>query len=314
MWKILVSGSVAYDYIMKFDGKFSEHILKDKLENLSVGFTISNLEKSNGGTAHNIAYNLGLLGFRDDTIMLACVGKDFMEEENLQKAIDYSFLSKDEKIFTACAYILTDKENNQITSFYPGAMMNSVNQHVYNLNEKIDYAMISPNAKDAMLSQLKECKEKWIKCFFDPGQAMTLFDKNELIDSLDNANYLICNDYEFWMILDKTWLSQGEVLWMLDKAIITLWKDGVKLLDKNNEKNILGLDVKNVIDPTWAGDSFRSWLLAGLFVNLSREDAARIWNVVASFVIWSYGTLNHNFDKNDIKNKIFEVYGEKIDF
>lgn len=312
MWKVLVSGSMAYDYIMKFDWKFSEHILKDKLENLSVGFAISNLEKSNGGTAHNIAYNLGLLGFRDDTIMLACVGKDFMEEENLQKAIDYSFVWKDEKIFTACAYILTDKENNQITSFYPGAMMNSVNQHINQNN--IVYAMISPNAKDAMMSQLKECKEKWIKCFFDPGQAMTMFDKNNLMEALENADYLICNDYEFWMILEKTWLSQEEVLWKLDKIIITLWKDGVKLLDKNNEKHILGLAVKNVIDPTWAGDSFRSGLLAGLFSNCSREDAAKIWNTVASFVISSHGTLNHYFDKNDIKNKILETYWEKIDF
>ncbi len=200
MGKILVSWSIAYDSIMKFDWKFSEHILPNQLEQLNVGFTISKLEKTTGGTAHNIAYSLGLLGLKYDVSMLAAVGKDFVPEEKLSKYIDYSNVLYDAELFTACAYILTDSSNNQMTSFYPWGMMKAVDQHV---QWDISYAVIAPNAKEAMLMQLDECKTKWIKSFFDPGQALGLFSKEELLQSIESASYLISNWYEFDSIVEK---------------------------------------------------------------------------------------------------------------
>ena len=312
MGKVLVSGSVAYDYIMKFDGKFSEHILKDQLENLNVGFTISALQKSSWWTAHNIAYNLGLLWLKDETIMLAAVGKDFVPEEKLSEYIDYKNILKDPELFTPCAYIITDNQHNQITPFYPWALMKAVDQHVPEWD--IQYAVIAPNFKDAMLMQLKECREKWIKCFFDPGQAMTLFGKDDLMQALESANYLICNEYEFWLILKKTWFSKDQVTAMLDKIIITLWKDWARLIDKTSDVTVHGLKIPNAVDPTGAGDSFRSGLLAWLLGWASWEDAAKIGNVVASFIIASQGTLNHYFTKEDVKKKLKEVYGQNINF
>lgn len=312
MWKILVSGSVAYDYIMKFNGKFSDHILPAQLDNLNVGFTISELQKSSGWAAHNIAYNLGLLWLKDATMILAAVGRDFILEDRLSPYIDYTNLLKDPDLFTACAYIITDNHHNQITPFYPWALMQAVHQHVPEWD--IEYAIIAPNAKDAMLLQLKECHERWIKCFFDPGQAMTLFGKEELSQALEFANYLICNEYEFGWVLEKMWLQQHEIMQMLEKIIITLGKDGVSLLDTHGELVIPWVKVDGVVDPTWAGDAFRSWLLAWLMAKLSFEDAAKIANVVASFVVSSQGTLNHIFTKQDVKNKIKEVYGQDIIF
>lgn len=298
MKKLLVSGSIAYDMIMQFDGKFSDHILKDQLENLNVWFTISHLEKSNGGTAHNIAYSLGLLGLKNDTIMLAAVGKDFVPEEKLSVYIDYARILKDSDLFTPCAYIITDNQHNQITPFYPWALMSAAKQHIPEWD--IEYAMIAPNAKDAMLIQLKECKEKWIKCFFDPGQAMTLFGKEDLMHALEAANYLICNEYEFWWILEKTWLSNNEIMASLDKMVITLWKNGVKLIDKDWELLVPTKIVEHPVDPTGAWDAFRAGLLKWLFEWKSWEDSAKIGNAVAAYAVQSQWWMNHVFNLEDI--------------
>lgn len=312
MGKILISGSIAYDYIMNLYEKFSDNILKDQLENLNVGFTISDIQKSSWWTAHNIAYNLGLLWCKEETIMLAAVGKDFTPEEKLMEYIDYSCILRDSDLFTACAYIITDAKHNQMTNFYPWALMQAVKQHIPEWD--IVYAVIAPNAKDAMIMQIKECKEKKIKCFFDPWQALTLFGKDDLTQILETTNYLICNEYEFWLILEKTWLSQEQVILMLEKTIITLGKDGVRLIDKDSDEIIPGLVIANVVDPTWAGDSFRSWLLAWLFRWMSWKDSAKIGNVVASFIIASQWTLHHHFTKKDVENKLYETYGQKISF
>ncbi len=307
-----MSGSIAYDYIMNLYEKFSDNILKEQLENLNVGFTISNIQKSDWWTAHNIAYSLGLLWCKNEVIMLAATGKDFTPEEKFLKYIDYSYLLKDTELFTACAYIITDSQGNQMTNFYPWALMQAVKQHIPQWD--ISYAMIAPNAKDAMIMQIEECKEKNIKCFFDPGQALTLFWKNDLLRVIESTNYLICNEYEFWLVLEKTWLLQNQIVKILEKIIITLGKDGVRLIDKDSDVVIPGLVVENVIDPTWAWDSFRAWLLAWLFKWLSWEDSIKIGNVVASYVITSQGTLNHFFSKNDIEDKLYETYGKKISF
>lgn len=312
MSKILVSGSVAYDYIMKFDGQFSDHILKDQLEKLNVGFTISHIQKSSGWTAHNIAYSLWLLGLKEETMMLAAVGKDFVPDAKLADCIDYQYTLKDPDLFTACAYIITDAHNNQITNFYPGAMMKSVDQHIPGWD--IAYAMIAPNAKDAMLMQLQECKKNQIPCFFDPGQALGLFDKDDLFTALKTADYLICNEYEFNAILEKTWLPKDELIDLISIAVVTLWKNGAKLFAKSFETLIPGVVVEHVVDPTWAGDSFRSWLLAGLLAQLSFEDASKIGNVVASFAVAAQGTLEHAFTKQDVKDKIHEVYNQYLEF
>jgi len=312
MWKILVSWSIAYDYIMKFDGKFSEHILKDQLENLNVGFTISELQKSSWWTAHNIAYSLGLLWLKNDTMMLAAVGKDFLPEEHLATYIAYDYLLKDADLFTPCAYIITDNSHNQITNFYPGAMMKAGTQHIPACD--IQYAIIAPNAKDAMLLQIAECHSNGIKCFFDPGQAMTLFSKEDLIYALENSHYLICNEYEFGWILERIWVQQHDIINMLEKVVITLWAKGVSLLDKKWEIIIPWVNVDTVVDPTGAGDSFRSGLLGGLSKWLDWEDSAKMGNVVASFVVASQGGLNHHFTKEDVLQRFQDTYDQTIMF
>lgn len=314
----MVSGSVAYDDIMKFDWVFSEHILADKIHNLSVAFTVSDLQKINGGTAHNICYGLWLLWFRDQSIMLASVGKDFIVNEKFSKFINYNYILKDNESFTACAYIISDSKNNQITSFYPGPMYKSVGQHIIDyLDQGLEYVMVSPQNKDVMIAQLKECKENNIKCFFDPGQAMTLFNKEELEQALGACTYIICNEYEFDSISAKTLLDKNAMLNIVEKIIITLWWEGVKLIDKSGEKIISWLKIENV-EPTWAWDNFRSGLLASLLVGNDRETSVKVWNVVALRYLMAKSQWNLNHDltpediKQNVKNQFKEIYNYEI--
>ncbi len=313
MSRIIISGSIAYDYIMKMDDEFEKHILPDQLNKLSVGFLMPELERHNGGTAFNIAYSLGLLGMKDQTIMLWAVWKDFEVENNFSELIDHNFILKDEDKFTACAYVLNDNKWNQITAFHPWAMMNAEKQSIKDI-DNAKYLLVSPNAPDAMIKHAQEWFELWLDVFFDPGQALPSFDKDQLLDMSKNSKYLILNEYELNLFKQKTELSDKDLLELFDKIIVTLWAKWTMILDKNWwEKNIIYCaKIDNAIDPTWAGDSFRSGLLTGLHMWKSFEDSIKLGNIVASFTVEKYGTAAHYFEIDDIKKRYLETYKEEL--
>lgn len=304
--KILVSGSMAYDYIMDFQDSFKNHILPDKIHMLNVSFFTPSLTKQKWWTGHNIAYNMWLLW--EKSILLWVVGNDFNEKSKL---IDYSNLYKIKDMTTASCYIINDKDNNQINAFYPWALSAENTQNIPNL--KISYAIISPNGKDVMIKHLKQASELDIKTFFDPGQMITSFTKEELIECLDYSNYLVLNDYEYNLFLEKTWFKENNLLDKLDKIIITLWKDWVRIVDKKEELKIEAVKNISVIDPTWAWDSFRAWLIVWLHNWLNWERSARIWCLNASYCIEKYGTQNHIFTKKEFEKKYKEEFKEKIE-
>lgn len=304
--KILVSGSMAYDYIMDFWDSFKNHILPDKIHMLNVSFFTPSLTKQKWWTGHNIAYNMGLLG--EKSILLGVVWNDFNEKS---KFIDYSNLYKVKDMISASCYIINDKDNNQINAFYPGALSAENTQNVPNL--KISYAIISPNGTDVMMKHLKQSKELEIKTFFDPGQMMTSFTKEELIECLNYSNYLILNDYEYSLFLNKTWLQESDLLKKLDKIIVTLWKDWVKVIDKKQELKIKAVKNITVVDPTWAGDAFRAGLIVWLHNSLDWEKSLKLWCVSASYCIEKYGTQNHTFTKKQFEKKFKDEYKEKIE-
>ena len=288
--KILVSGSMAYDYIMDFWDSFKNHILPDKIHMLNVSFFTPSLTKQKGWTGHNIAYNMGLLW--EKAILLWVVWNDFKEKSKL---VDYTNLYKVKDMQSASCYIINDKDNNQINAFYPWALSAENTQNVPAL--KISYAIVSPNGKDVMMKHLKQSFEQEIKTFFDPWQMMTSYIKEELIECLDYSNYLIVNDYEYSLFLEKTWFNESDLLKKLDKIIVTLWKDWVKIIDKKWELIVEAIKNINVVDPTWAWDSFRSWLIVWLHKGFNWEQSAKLGCLTSSYCIENYGTQNNSFTK-----------------
>lgn len=305
MTKILISWSMAYDYIMDFQDSFKNHIMPDKIHMLSVSFYTPKLSKEKWWTGHNIAYNMWLLW--EKAILLWSVWNDFNEKSEI---IDYSNLYRVWDNLTASCYIINDKDNNQITAFYPWAMTEAINQDIP--TENISYAIISPNDKETMKKHLKQSFEAWIKTFFDPGQQITNISKEELIECLNSTNYLILNDYEYSLLLEKTWIIENELKNKLEKILITLWKEWVKIIDKNEEIKVEAVKNVEVIDPTWAWDAFRAWLIVWLNKWNSWEKSCKIWALLAYNCIINYWTQKHSFSTNDFENKFEKEFWEKI--
>lgn len=303
MSKIVVTWSIAYDYLMRVDDEFKNIILPDQIAKLNVWFVASDMKKSLWWTAANIAYSLGLLWLKDQTVMLATVGKDFIPDERISTYVDFSHILKIEDDFTACAYVITDPQEHQIIPFYPGAMKFADKQSLLDIDD-VSYCIVAPNSKPAMMKFIQEAKEKHINCFFDPGQAMGLFNKEELISCCTSANYLICNEYEFDLLMKKTERNQDTLLTYFEKIIVSLGKQGVKLLDEGKEILIPWVLVDDAVDPTWCGDALRAWLLYGLVNDMSWEESLKMGVAAASYAVKFHGGMNHFFTRSDIKKLI----------
>ncbi len=299
MAKIIVTWSIAYDYIMKVNDEFKNIILPDQIDTLNVGFLVSDMQKSLWWTATNIAYNLWLLGMRDQTLMLGVVWHDFVPDERINQYVDFSHVVKIENDFTACAYVITDRKEHQMIPFYPGAMNQAERLSLLDFND-MQYCIVSPNGKDAMINLLEEAKGQESKTFFDPGQQLHAFSKDELLDCCAVADYLICNDHEFKILMSKLDLDEQAVLWYFEKVIVTLGKDGVKLFDGEHELTIPGIVVSDAVDPTWCGDALRAGLLYGLASGKTWEESLKIGNVVGSLAVRSQGTMNHFFTLDEV--------------
>jgi len=312
MSKIIVSWSIAYDNIMKFDDNFQNYLLPDQLDNLSISFLVKNLEKYPGGTAQNVAYNLGLLWFKNETVLLWAVGKDFVVDTYLSKYINHDYIFYDQKLYTATGNMIGDLQNNQIATFYIGAMDSSDQQSLVNIPWKKDYVIIMANQKSAMQKFLKESYDQKILSFFCPGQSLWLRSKEELLEASKYGTYLICNEYEIALFKKITWLDWQKIIALFDKVIVTLWEKWIKLCDKSSEEIIHGVSLEYVVDPTGAGDAFVGALVVWLQKNMSRKTASRFANVVASFVVEQPATMLHNPDISQIKQRFLETYQESL--
>ena len=310
MWNILVSGSTAYDFIMDYNDKFTNHINNDNIHKLSVCFVIDNLKKERWGTWLNIAYNLALLWKK--SILMSSVWLDYIftdfHKENIN--LDYVYTCSD--LLSSSAYITNDNSQSQITAFYPWAMIKADLVSIHNINENIEYAIVSPNKKEAMVIQIKELNERWIKTFFDPGQAIFGMDKYDLEQAMKYSDYLIVNDFEFDLFKSKIWLEKEEIIKSFEKVIITLWSRGSVILDINWETFINPVENGNVLDPTWAWDAYRWWLLRWLNLGFSFEKSAKVWTLLASISVWYYGWQNHFIEKNDFEDRFEKEFWEKI--
>lgn len=310
--KILISGSIAYDHIMDFPDSFKNHILPDQIHILNVSFVVGNLKKELGGCAGNIAYTIKLLG--GDPIILGSIGKDSKDYiDHLEKNnISSKYIHRSNNLLTSSAHITTDKDDNQICAFYPGAGAQSDDLSVKNIEEEIKIALISPTGKDAMIKHSKECAEKNIPIVFDPGQQMTAFSPQELMLLIGQAKFLIANDYEMKLIEDKTGWTQEKLLEYVDVLITTLGSKGSSIRTKDEIIKIEPCPPNSADDPTGAGDAYRSGFFTAFTKDHDLKTCGQIASVAAVYAIENYGTQNHNFTSEEFAQRYKKTYGSEI--
>jgi len=301
---IIVAGSLAYDRIMDFPGFFSDHILPEKVHALNVCFQVNGITEKFGGTAGNIAYALTLLGEKPE--ISATLGQeDHKYLEWLKKngiSSDNVKIIKDE--FTASAYITTDKADNQITGFNPGAMNYSSSLEFGNLNPEETIVIVSPGNLEDMVNYPRLCKARGIDYIFDPGQSIPMLEPEDLVQAIGGCRILISNDYELDLILNKTGLEKEALLEHARTIIVTMGELGSRISTLNGEIKIPAARAKIVRDPTGAGDSYRGGIISGLVRGKDIEESARIGSVCASFSVECYGTQEYTFSPEEFNERL----------
>jgi len=296
---ILLTGSVAYDYLMTFPGHFKEQILPERLESISLSFLVESMSKQRGGIAPNIAYTMALLGERPR--VMATVGEDFMEYRQWldSKGVDTSLMEVVPGEFTASFFATTDKISAQIASFYPGAMGHSSKQSLKSLEKKPDLVIVSPSAPDAMMKFPAECRELGIPYLYDPSQQVLRLGGDELARDMEGAHFLFCNDYEFGLISKKTGWSLDQILEHVKILVITRGKDGADLYNDGQSVHIPTVPEDKIVDPTGVGDAFRGGFLAGYSRGLDWKLCGEIGSLAAVYCLEQNGTQSHAYSRKD---------------
>jgi len=304
--RVLISGSVAYDTIMVFDGHFKDHILPDRVHMLNVCFLTPRLTRQFGGCAANIAYTLRALG--GSPTVLAAVGKDGGDYIARLQSLDIdtsSILSCDD-LFTAQAFITTDLADNQITAFHPGAMARA---HEVATVLPSAWGIVAPNGKDAMLRHASELTQAGVPWIFDPGQALPMFAGEELTSLVTGATALAVNDYECQLMLEKTGRTEADLAASVQAMIITRGAQGSILLHQGRREDIAPVPIASAVDPTGCGDAYRGGLLYALASDLGWSVAARLGSVMGAIKIEQHGPQNHSVDRDSVAARYHRVYG-----
>ena len=296
---ILLTGSVAYDYLMTFPGQFSEHILPERLESISLSFLVDSMSKQRGGIAPNIAYTMALLG--EKSRIMATVGEDFGDYRAWldSKGVDTSLMQVIPGLFTASFFATTDQVSAQIASFYPGAMGHSATQSIKGLDKKPDLVIVSPSAPDAMMKFPAECRELGIRYLYDPSQQVLRLEGHELSRDMEGAYFLFCNDYEFGLISKKTGWSLDQILEHVQVLVITRGKDGADLYMGGDSVHIPTVPEDEIVDPTGVGDAFRGGFLAGYSHNFDWKLCGEIGSLAAVYCLEQRGPQSHAYTRKE---------------
>ncbi len=297
----LICASLAYDNIMLFRDRFSNHILPDKMHMLNVSFLVEDLRREFGGCAGNIAYNLQLL--RPGTALpMSTVGHDFApySEWIRQQGISQKYISIIQDSYTAQAYITTDLDDNQITAFHAGAM-NYAHRNPIQSTADMQIGLIGPDGKQGMLEHAGQLAANDIPFLFDPGQGTPMFDGAELCTLLDQATWVAANDYEWQLIEQRTGLSLSQAATRVQGIFITRGAGGSLVRERKAEYLVPALAGRNIVDPTGCGDAYRAGLLHGLLEGMDLQSCARIATLLGGIKIEHRGTQNHRFDMQQLQ-------------
>ncbi len=304
----LICGSLAFDTIMVFPGRFKEHILPEKVHILNVSFMAPQMRREFGGCAGNIAYNLRLLG--GDGYPMGTVGRDFEPYSDWMNkcGMDQKYIKKIDHEYTAQAFITTDLDDNQITAFHPGAMNYS---HINNIPGQggISLALISPDGKDGMLRHAGQCHDAGIPFIFDPGQGLPMFDGDELRWFVTRASYICVNDYESQLLQARTGLTMRQISQHVKAAIVTRGGKGSMIHTRGSSIEIPCVEANKVQDPTGCGDAYRGGLIYGLMHNLDWQTSGRIAALLGAIKVARSGTQNHHIDLQEFKQRFKREFG-----
>ncbi len=312
---ILITGSVAYDYLMTFPGYFKEQILPERLASISLSFLVDSMSKQRGGIAPNIAYTMALLGARPR--VMATVGEDFEEYRAWleAKGVDTALMCVVPGVFTASFFATTDRASAQIATFYPGAMGYASNQSLKDLAGKPDLVIVSPNAPDAMMKFPAECRELGIRYLYDPSQQVLRLEGSELARDMEGAHFLFCNDYEFGLISKKTGWSLDQVLKHVNILVITRGKDGADLYSGDDSVHIPTVPEDQIVDPTGVGDAFRGGFLAGYSLGYDWKLCGEIGSLAAVYCLEQRGPQSHGYTRRQFVDRFRKHFddGGKLD-
>jgi adenosine kinase len=307
----LICGSMAYDTIMVFPGRFQEQILPDQIHILNVAFLVPQMRKEFGGCAGNIAYNLNLLG--GNGYAMATVGEDFGAYRNwlTKQSLDTRYLQEVPNTLTAQAYITTDLDDNQITAFHPGAMDHS---HISPVptDAGITLGMVSPDGRQGMIEHARQFADAGIPFVFDPGQGLPMFDGADLRNFIELASWVAVNDYEGQMLQERTGWTEQEIARQVDALIVTRGAKGSTVFAGGEQVAIPAVTAAEVRDPTGCGDAYRAGILYGLLNNMSWPDTGRLAAVLGAIKIASLGTQNHCFTLASIDDEFERSFGYRL--
>lgn len=308
---IVIAGSVAFDYLMTFPGYFRENILPEKLDKISLSFLVDNLTRQRGGCAPNIAYSMALLGERP--LVLATAGEDFTDYREWMEScgIDTRFLHSIAGKNTASFFVNTDLENNQIASFYTGAMADASRFTLTGIpREEVDYVVISPNDPLAMRKLSDECLQLGIPYLFDPSQQIARNPSEDLKSGVENAHALFCNEYEFNLLEKHTGLSPEQIEKHVDLLVVTKGINGALVRSDGREYHIPVAPVAQIADPTGVGDAFRGGFLRGYRLGLDLQTCGQMGSLSAAYCLEQNGPSNHKYTIDEYIRRYRESFDD----
>lgn len=309
---VVASGSIAFDYILSYGGRFRDHILLDKAHVLNLSFLVDRLEKRRGGVAANYAYNLSLLGY--PSAILATAGRDADEYRAwlAERGIDVRGLRLIDDVMTATGFTTTDSDDNQLTGYYGGAMLKA---DILGLDDGFDdpeVVIIGPNGPTAMARLVRECRDRRVRWVYDPSHQLSSMSTDDLADGIQGAWILIGNDYEIELIQQRTGWSVDALTERCEMVVTTRGRHGSQLATRDGVIDVAAAPARTEADPTGAGDAYRAGLVASLLQGLAPHQAGMVGSLAAAYVVEHMGTVEHLYTREEFAIRFADAYGTSL--
>ncbi len=304
----LICGSLAFDSIMSFNGRFSEALLADQLHKINVAFLVPEMRREFGGCAGNIAYNLKLLG--GEPLIMAALGSDGAPYLERLHGLGMSTrcIRTVEESYTAQAFITTDSDNNQITAFHPGAMMFAHRNRIADAGP-VKVAIVAPDGRDGMVQHAEDCAALGIPFIFDPGQGLPMFNGAELEHFIELATYVAVNDYEAELLSERTGLGLDQIAQRVSALVVTRGEQGAEIFTGGQRIDIPCVPAERIVDPTGCGDAFRAGMLFGLTRDMDWPTIGRLSSLMGAIKIAHQGGQNHVLSAAEIADRFQQAFG-----
>ncbi len=308
---VMICGSLAYDTVMVFDGRFKEHILPDRIHTLSVSFLVPQLRRNFGGVAGNIAYNLALLGVKGQ--VMATVGEDFDPYETwmARHGLSLEYVRRIPDTYTAQAFITTDLDDNQITAFHPGAMQHSGELEVPR-GAGVSLGLVGPDSRDGMIRHARQFAEAGIPFIFDVGQGLPMFGGADLGVFIEQASWVIVNDYEGQLIQERTGLDPEAIAARCRAYVVTGGAEGSRIYADGRVTEIPAVKAERVVDPTGCGDAYRAGFIHGLMRGFDWPTTGRLASLLGAIKVAHHGTQAHTITLDGIGERFHAAYGYRF--